>query len=992
MPSAPEPNESESKSDQTGFPIVGIGASAGGLTAFEAFFSGMPPDKEPGMAFVLVQHLAPDYKSILSDLIQRSTPMEVFEVEDGMQVRPNCVYIIPPNRDMVFLNGNLRLLKPKAARGLRLPIDFFFRSLADDQHERAIAIVLSGTGSDGTQGIKAIKGAGGIVMIQEPDTADFDGMPRSALATGLVDYHLAPTEMARQLIAYVTNAHGHAALKVTLKTPKTKDAMRRVFVLLRAQTGHDFSQYKPGTIERRVDRRMAVHQIENVESYVKYLEATPEEMEALYRDLLIGVTHFFRDAEAFAALEKQVIPNLIVDKLPGAVIRVWVAGCSTGEEAYSIAILLKEQMERLKQHHLVQVFATDIDDRAITFARTGRFSEGIASDISPERLAHFFTLEPGGGEYRINKNIRDILVFSKQDLIKDPPFSKVDLISCRNLLIYFGTDLQKKVIPLFHYALKPDGILFLGNSEGLGEMEELFTAVDRKAKIFRRKEDYPGMHRMALGRFLPPMTNLDPSLPTALPRPQTQSRVSVKELTEQTLLQQIPVAAVLVNAKGDILYLHGRTGMFLEPAPGEAGTNNILKMAREGLRLPLSAAIQKAASEKTVIRNPGLPIKTNGHFTSVNLTICPVAAGTTGAPHLLVILQESSVQEGQQIKPTEGAALAGGNDEPNVNERIEALHQELLAKDEYLKSAQNELERSNEELKSSNEEMQSVNEELQSTNEELETSKEELQSVNEELATVNTELQTKVTDLSRAYNDMNNLLAGTDIGTVFVNHQLRILRFTPAVTQIINLIPEDVGRPVAHFASNLIGYDTLIADVQSVLATLKHVDVDVRTVAERWFTMHIQPYRTLENVIEGAVISFVDITERRKVEEELLKANELVRLAAVVRDAHDAVTVHNLEGRILAWNPGAERLYGWSEAEALKMNIRDRIPEGRREEAVEKIHSLSRSEILEPYLTQRMDKSGRIVEVSIIATSLLNAAGILYAVATTERKRDAQES
>ena len=974
-PAAPQPPQ--------GFPVVGIGASAGGLAAFEAFFSRMPADTDPGMAFVLVQHLAPDHKSVLSDLIQRYTRMRVFEVEDGMVVQPNCAYIIPPGRDMAFLNGTLQLLQPAEPRGQRLPIDFFFRSLALDQHERAIGIVLSGTGSDGTMGVRAIKGEGGMVMAQNIASTEFDGMPRSAIATGLVDYELPPAEMPAQLIAYAAHAFGKLPRSTTLPAPKVENAMKKIFILLRAQTGHDFSQYKPSTIHRRIERRMAVHQIDTIDGYVRFLQQTSAEVEALFRDLLIGVTNFFRDPEAFQVLENQVIPKLFVGKPAGAVIRVWTTGCSTGDEAYSIAILLAERIEALKQNFTVQLFATDIDSQAIATARAGIYPASIAADISPERLARFFTAEADGSAYRIHKNIRDLLVFSEQDVIKDPPFSKLDLITCRNLLIYMGTELQRKLIPLFHYALKPDGWLFLGTSEGIGEFGELFAVHDRKAKLYRRQED---LQRMALGRFLPPMTAGDAWLPHGTARPASPSQKSLRELTEHALLSQLIAAGVLVNAHGDILYLHGRTGMFLELAPGEAGINNILKMAREGLRGGLTTTLHKATGTKETVVCPGLRVKTNGHFTTVKLTVRPVTSGPEATPEVplyLVILEETAagkviLEQAAEVEEPEATT-------PDAEARIAALKAELRAKEEYLQSTHEELESSTEELKSSNEEMQSVNEELQSTNEELETSKEELQSINEELATVNTELQTKVVDLSRANNDMNNLLAGTGIGTVFVDHQLRILRFTPAASSIINLILTDVGRPVAHIVSNLVGYSSLVADVQAVLDTLVSKEVQVKALDGKTYTMSIQPYRTLENVIEGAVISFVDITEMVKTRDALHDANELLRLAVVVRDAHDAITVQDLEGRILAWNPGAVRMYGWSETEALQMNVRDRIPEDLRQDALTTLAQLSRAEILEPYRTRRLTKPGAVAEVSIISTALMNEAGEMYAIATTER-------
>jgi len=983
-----------------GFPVVGLGASAGGLAAFEAFFSGMPADTDPGMAFVLVQHLAPDHKSILADLIRRYTRMQVFEVEDGMTVQPNCAYIIPPNRDMAFLNGTLQLMEPSAPRGQRLPIDFFLRSLAQDQRERAICIVLSGTGSDGTLGVRAIKGEGGMVMAQNPASTEYDGMPRSAIATGLVDYELPPAEMPAQLMAYVAHAFGNPPRAASAPAPKAENALKKIFILLRAQTGHDFSQYKPSTIHRRIERRMAVHQIDTMDGYVRYLQQTPPEVEALFRDLLIGVTKFFRDPEAFKVLEEQAIPKLFTGKHGSTAIRVWSPGCSTGEEAYSIAILLAERQEELKQSYTVQVFATDIDSQAIATARAGIYPASIVTDISPERLARFFVPDPDGSTYRIHKGIRDMLIFSEQNVIKDPPFSKLDLISCRNLMIYMGGDLQKKLIPLFHYALNPGGFLFLGTSETVGDSGDLFAVLDRKSKLYQRKDDFHGAQRAAMGRFLPPMTAMDEALPRAAGKTAFPGKPPLRELTEQALLQQVAPAGVLVNGQGDILYLHGRTGMFLEPAQGEAGIYNVLNMAREGLRRDLSTALHKAARAREIVHCPGLRVKTNGDFTTVNLTIRPVAAApaaTPEAPLFLVILEEAhpfGPEQAQQAVALQAIAGAGGPDTStgiragtDDDLRIVALKQELRAKEEYLQTSNEELETSNEELKSSNEEMQSVNEELQSTNEELETSKEELQSVNEELATVNVELQTNVANLSRANNDMNNLLAGTGIGTVFVDHHLRILRFTPAASVIINLILSDVGRPVGHIVSNLVGYDRMVADTQAVLNTLVPKEVEVQTTEGKWYTMRIQPYRTLDNVIEGAVISFVDITEMKQTKESLEKANELLRLAVVVRDAHDAVTVQDLDGRILAWNPGAVRMYGWSEAEALVMNVRDRIPEGLKEEALAKIHHLSRAEILEPYRTQRITKEGSVVEVWMTASALVNEAGQMYAIATTERAK-----
>ncbi|WP_163339793.1 chemotaxis protein CheB [Desulfopila sp. IMCC35008] len=992
---SPEEKVEKPGKSPVNFPIVGIGASAGGLAAFEAFFSGMPADRDPGMAFVLVQHLAPDHKSILSDLIRRYTRMNVFDVEDGVMVKPNCAYIIPPGRDMAFMGGTLQLLEPSAPRGQRLPIDFFFRSLALDQREHAIGIILSGTGSDGTLGVRAIKGEGGMVMVQSPASTEFDGMPRSAIDTGLVDYELQPKAMAAQLIAYVEQSFGMSSPFGQISTAKADKALKKIFILLRAGTGHDFSQYKTNTVNRRIERRMAVQQIETIDHYILFLRQTPTEVEALFRDLLIGVTNFFRDPEAFHSLEEHVIPGLFADKPEGSTIRVWAPGCSTGEEAYSLAILIQEHLESLKQSYPVQLFATDIDSHAIAFARAGIYPASIAADVSPERLNRFFTAEPDGSGYRINKAIRDMLVFSEQNVIQDPPFSKLDLLSCRNFLIYINGDLQKKLIPLFHYALKPNGVLFLGTSETIGDFDGLFSTIDRKAKLYKRNDDLGRYHHTRTATFFPPTTTVREMVPQGVAKSASPERFPLRHLTEQTILQQVAPVAILVNIKGDIAYLHGRTGMYLELPPGEIGTN-ILKMARKGLGPSLISALQKAAVNKSAVRHSGLQVKTNGDFTSVNLTVHPVLqeSMTENEPALfLVILEEASLFEQKQTGPGSASTAAESSDSPHASTGgcpktatdIQKLSQELRIKDEYLQSTIEELDTSNEELKSSNEEMQSVNEELQSTNEELETSKEELQSVNEELATVNAELQTKVADLSQANNDMNNLLAGTGIATVFVDLQQRVLRFTPFTTKIINFIKSDVGRPVGHIVSKLVDYNNLVNDIQTVLDTLIPIELDAQTGEGKWYRVRIQPYRTLYNVIEGAVITFVDITESKNNQDAIAKVNTLSRLAAVVNDTSDAMTVQDLDGAILAWNPSAERMYGWSEAEAMTMNARDFIPEELREEAIARVRQLSRAAILEPYRTERVCKNGEIAAVSIISTALIDTTGQIYAIATTER-------
>lgn len=961
------------------FPIVGIGASAGGLAAFEAFFSAMP-DTELGMAFVLVQHLAPHYKSILKDILKRYTKMQVLEVEDGVSVKPNCVYIIPPNKDMALLNGKLQLMDVSQLHALHLPIDYFFRSLAQDLHERAIGIVLSGNGSDGTLGIRSIKGEGGMVMAQEIKSAEYDGMPSSAIATGLVDCILPPEKMPARLISYVSNSFGNIRRSIPPMIANDENSLKKICLLIRAQTGHDFSQYKENTILRRTQRRMALHQIESFDNYVKYLQNNNAEAQALYSDILIGVTSFFRDAEAFKALNEQIIPTLFEGKSHEQAIRVWVVGCSTGEEAFSLAMLLYEHMEKIKKTFTLQIFATDIDKRAITHSRAGIYPANIAADVSKERLARFFIREPDNS-YRVGKNIRDMLIFSEQDVIKDPPFSRMDLIVCRNLLIYMNSELQKRIISLFHYALRKDGALFLGSSESIGEFTDHFSAIDRKWKLYLKEETQsPDQNK-----FLPSISQKRFSTGIYEKAP-VEKKKRFSEIVKQILITQYTPSCVLINKQGDICYVHGRSGKYLEAAPGIASMN-ILTMARKGLERDLPLAIHEVLDSRKKFCKPGIRVKTNGEFTSINLIVQLVPAvlcGSTVSDLLLVIFEEIPEDRSKQTdKFAHSAALEDSKESSSeANERIAALEQELQDKTEYIEITKNELSTSNEELKSSNEEMQSVNEEIQSTNEELETSKEELQSLNEELSTVNAELQTKVSDLTTAYNDINNLLAGTGIGTIFVDCNVCIKRFTPPVTKVINLIPTDVGRPIEDIVSSLVGYDRLSQDVQCVLDTLIPKEIEVLSKSGAWYLLRILPYRTIMNVIEGAVISFVNITEIKHAQ------NSLRRMAVIVNDSYNAIIMHDINGQILAWNPSAQKMYGYSENEALKMNVLDTIPKKRHSEYLNYVQRLIKAEVIEPYFTKRVAKNGKIIKIQLIATALLNGNKEIYAIATTERVVD----
>ena len=655
-------------------------------------------------------------------------------------------------------------------------------------------------------------------------------------------------------------------------------------------------------------------------------------------------------------------------------------------------LLLHECLAELNQGLSAQVFATDIDSRAIARARSGLYPSSISANISPERLARYFTSEADGTGFRVRKSLRDMLVFSEQDAVRDPPFSKLDLIVCRNLLIYLGVELQEKLLRYFHYGLNDGGWLFLGSSEGIGQFDRLFVPIDRKARIYRsKKSDLRQVHGGQRGLAIMPADQW--AIRRSPFRPDTAkvgavARSSPRELTEQALLRHVSLSSALVDAQGEILYLHGRTGRYLEPAPGER-SHNILMMAREGLGLALTSALRKAVEKQEIVRCAGLPVQSEGFSITVNLTIYTLRSGQGAAPEsplYLIVLEEPAPPSVAPESTAMGAISVAADDSTlNAETRISALKREVQLKDEYIQDSAMELQNSNEELQSANEELQSVNEELQSSNEELETSKEEQQSVNEELATVNTELQNRVGDLTRSTNDLGNLLSGTGIATLFLDQQLRIRRFTPSATEIINLIPSDVGRPLAHILTNLVGYDSLVADAQRVFDTLTTVELEVQAASGRWFLLRQMPYRTIDNVVDGVVITCMNISEIRQVRMDLQQAKDLNRLANVVRDAQDAITVQDLEGHMLAWNSGAERMYGWSEAEALLMNSRERIPQELRQEEFSRATELSQATILEPYRTRRLRKNGTVVAISMIATALLNGAGAVYAIATTER-------
>ncbi len=841
-------------------PIVGIGASAGGLEALEQFLGQIPVAS--GLAFVVVQHLDPTHKGIMVELLQRSTLMSVVQILDGTKVEANHVYVIPPNRDLSILKGVLHLLEPVSPRGLRLPIDHFFRSLADDRQEHSIGVILSGMGSDGTLGLRAIKEKAGSVFVQTPASAKFDGMPRSAIDAGLADVVAPAEELAARILLYLQHVPLLSDRQATDKEDQDQSSLDKVVLLLRSQTGHDFSLYKKSTIYRRVERRMGLHQLPKIADYVRYLRANPQETDLLFKELLIGVTSFFRDGPMWEQLKTEVIPALLAAHPNGQTLRAWVPACSTGEEAYSLAITFCEAMEAVRPaaRFALQVFATDLDEEAIRKARTAVYPANIAADVSESRLRRFFVQEERG--YRVGKEIREMVIFAPQNLVMDPPFTKLDLLSCRNLLIYLEADLQKKLLPLFHYSLNPGGYLLLGSSETVGAFTDLFAQQPGKTRIYHRQVcNVNGLEVQfpsAASRLNPGARQLAAALP--LQASETSS-AHLQAQTEALLLQHFSPAALLTTPKGDIVFISGKTGNYLEPAAGKANLN-VFAMARVGLSDALFSGFTRALRAKETITLHSVPVGTNGGTRHVDVTIQPMSAPAALAGMMLIVLADVA-------KPPDRPA-------PGRQDKASQRDAELAAKMVELQQAREELQTTREEMQTSQEELKSSNEELQSTNEELTTSKEEMQSMNEELQTVNHELQAKVDELSQASDDMKNLLNSTDIATLFLDDELRVRRFTTQINSIINLIPGDAGRPITDLVTQL-DYRTFVEDVKEVLRTLIYHERQVATHDGRWFKVRIMPYRTQTNRIDGVVITFVNISESKVLEVSLREILSLLQ-------------------------------------------------------------------------------------------------------------------
>jgi two-component system CheB/CheR fusion protein len=833
---------------------VGLGASAGGLEALQQFLAHVPPAS--GLAYIVVQHLDPTHKAMLTELLQRSTAMPVHEATGSMRVIPDAVYVIPPGSELTLVRGRLHLAEPAQPRGRRLPIDVLFSSLARDQGERAIGVVLSGMGSDGTAGLQAIKGAGGLTFVQEPASAQFDSMPKSAIDAGACDIVAAAEELPHRILL-VAAKHPVTAPGPAGTDEDSEQSLKVILGLLRERSKHDLTLYKVTTVKRRIERRMGVHGLDTLTDYRQFVQENPQELDLLFKELLIGVTSFFRDPPLWQELKNTVLPALLARRTPDTPVRAWVVGCSTGEEAYSLAMAFREVADTQPSPDAwaLQIFASDVNAEAIAVARKGQFSSNIAVDVSPERLSRFFNAMGDG--FLIGQEIRQTILFAQHDVTLDPPFTRIDILSCRNLLIYFNAALQQRVLPLFHYVMRPGGVLMLGGSETVGRSLSLFTPLDSKSRVYLRSAaaavavagnlDFPVNRSLSLRT-----TALESNVSQPVYR-----QANVLSLANQILLQEFSPPAVLVNEQGDVIYINGHTGKYLEPAAGKANWN-IHVMARPAIRTQLAAAMRQALQEKRTIELHSLRLDEDPQST-LNVTVQPLRESPGLEGTVMIVFRDIAIPPAVMLK----RRRAAGSLDPAISDDLARAREEIRA-------LRQEMQASQEELQSANEELQSTNEELQSANEELTTSKEESQSMNEELQTINVELRSKLDDLALAQSDMQNLLNSTDIATLFLDNELNVRRFTEHITRIIQLREGDIGRPLSDLASTLI-YPQLHADANATLRTLAFSEKQIATTDGHWYTVRIMPYRTVANVIQGVVITFVDITAAKELESRLRK-------------------------------------------------------------------------------------------------------------------------
>ncbi|HLM01272.1 MAG TPA: chemotaxis protein CheB, partial [Pyrinomonadaceae bacterium] len=910
--SAPQQRKAPEKSSpgKKDFLLVGLGASAGGVKALQEFFATMPPNS--GMAFVVILHLSPAHESKLAEIIRTHTQMPVTLVTETHRVEPDNVYVIPPNAQLELVDGVVRCEQLTGERGERVAIDIFFRTLASAYEKNAVCVVLSGTGTDGTLGLKAVKEADGFAIVQTPEDAEYDSMPRSAIATHLVDWVLPVRQMPERLIQlrdsserlYLTSDDGDGKIAGKIQAD---ESLREILTALRVRTGHDFSNYKTPTLVRRIARHLQIHDLPDIPAYLDFLRENPDEIHSLVKNLLINVTNFFRDKDAWAVLEREVVPNLFGGKTAQETVRVWSCGCASGEEAYSLAMLLSEYAHTLNDPPKIQVFATDVDEDAIAEAREHRYPQSIEADVTPERLSRFFIKE--GKYYRVRKELRETVLFAPHNVLRDPPFSRLDLIVCRNLLIYLNRETQERVMEIFHYALGIRGYLFLGSSESADSAAKIFAPVDKKQRIYTRR---PGN---LPHNFAPPQMPLAGRWEVRLPSVsgRRRERSSLLDELNYKLLESIAPPSVLVDQDFDIQYLSEGAGRFLRFKGGEP-SNNLLKLVNADLLPDLRAALFSARHERKAAHFRNIRVRLGDEETRVTLIVRPVETDGATSDFLLVIFDENNKLLLPEKAEEEKPARQFSKDEAS-EAVVERLEDELKRMKETLRATIEQHEVAIEELKASNEELQAINEELRSTSEELETSKEELQSVNEELTTVNHEHKEKIDETIRAYSDLQNLMASTNIATIFLDRRFRIQRLTPPVEKIFNISPADIGRPLEHFTHKL-RYEDLAQDAAEVLRSLAPVEREIRDASGSTYLTRILPYRTLDDRIEGVVLNFLDITARKRAESALNQSEE--RLRTILESAKDyAIFTLDLDRRVTLWNAGAETVFGYAEKEII---------------------------------------------------------------------------
>jgi two-component system CheB/CheR fusion protein len=946
-------NSQPKKNGAKDFIAVGIGASAGGIKALKEFFAAIPAD--PGMAFVVILHLSPNHESSLAEIIQKETALSVTQVTETVKVEPNHVYVIPPNKNLAMTDGVIKLTEPEPTLGTRVAIDLFFRTLANTYGTNAVCIVLSGTGSDGTLGLKQVKESNGFAIVQDPEDAEFTSMPKNAIATNLVDWILPVAEIPAKLINFrdssvrlnLTNGKEEAPLEIS-----GAESLRDILTLVRLRTGHDFSNYKRPTLLRRIARSLQTHGLEDIPAYLDLLREKPGEVQFLVKNLLINVTNFFRDKHAFEALEKNVIPKLFENKTGKDHVRVWSVGCASGEEAYSLAILLSEYADGLTDPPKLQVFGTDVDEDAIFEARAYRYPETIEADVSPERLKRFFVME--GGRYRLKKALREMVVLAPHNILRDPPFSRLDLVVCRNLLIYLNRETQDKVLQVFHFALVDGGHLFLGSAESAESQAAIFATVDKKQKIYSRR---PAAFAIKPSAILPLRSDWQLRIPE-MPHEGDQGKLLSSGEMHYKLIEQYAPPSVLVNEEFEIEHVSESAGKYLRFAGGEP-SKNILRAVHPELVPDLRMALCSVMQDGQPIEFRSLR-SGNQPEAVTNLIVRPAHLSETGSRFLLVIFDEDKA-----VVPTanEDAHAVSTGSEDAINSIVRRLEEDLQRTRTRLRTTIEQHETSIEELRASNEELQSVNEQLRTASEELETGKEELHSVNEELTTVNQELKEKVEEAVRMNSDMQNLMASTDIGTIFLDRERRVQLYTPSIEKVFNIIPGDVGRPLDHITHRL-DCDELTADAIQVLKSLKPSERELCDDQDNCYLVRILPYRTTDDRIEGVVITFIDITQRLEAEKRLRW------LATVVESSNDAIFSFAFDQKIISWNGGAEKMFGYMAEEAIGHEISMLTKPGGKEEQDKLLDRTWHGETIENFETAQVNKAGALVDISLTLSPL----------------------